>query len=89
MTKPYDQVRKLSNVKCQLRGKIRVGVIMPLIQSDTQAATEANFRELGAGKTYAGTKKKYGKKKANKQRIAIVLNKQRKAAQKKQARKRA
>lgn len=63
---------------------------MPLINSDTQAATRDNFREFGKGRTYARTKRKFGKKKADKQRIAVILKNKRKAAQKKRvARKRA
>jgi hypothetical protein len=58
---------------------------MPLRDSDTQAATKDNFREFGKGKTYARTKRKYGKKKANKQRIAVVLKNKRKAARRKRA----
>jgi hypothetical protein len=56
---------------------------MPLRDSDTQSATEDNFREFGKGKTYARTKRKYGKKKADKQRIAVVLKNKRKAARRK------
>ena len=56
---------------------------MPLRDSDTQSATEDNFREFGKGKTYARTRRKYGKKKANKQRIAVVLKNKRKAARRK------
>lgn len=56
---------------------------MPLRDSDTQSATEDNFREFGKGKTYARTKHKYGKKKADKQRIAVVLKNKRKAARRK------
>jgi hypothetical protein len=56
---------------------------MPLIESDSKEATAENFRELGEGKTYARTKKKHGKKKANKQRVAIVLSNKRKATAKK------
>jgi hypothetical protein len=55
---------------------------MPLIQSDTQAATEANFHELRHGKTFRRTKKKYGKKRARKQMIAIALKNKRKARKK-------
>lgn len=36
-----------------------------------------NFKELGEGKTYRKTKKKFGVKKADKQRIAIVLKNER------------
>ncbi len=56
---------------------------MPLEKGDTQSATRNNFRELGKGKTYARTSKKYGRKRANKQRIAIVLSNQRKYAKRK------
>ena len=52
---------------------------MPLIQSDTQAATHDNFSDFGKGSTYKKTARKYGKKRANKQRIAVVLNNKRKA----------
>jgi hypothetical protein len=52
---------------------------MPLVQSDTQAATRDNFREFGKGKTYRRTKRRYGKRRANKQRIAVVLSNKRKA----------
>ena len=58
---------------------------MPLVQSDTAAATRDNFREFGKGKTYRRTRRKYGKKRANKQRIAVVLNNRRKAAAKNKA----
>jgi hypothetical protein len=37
----------------------------------------ANFREFGKGKTFARTKKRYGKKRANKQRIAVILSNER------------
>ena len=61
---------------------------MPLINSDSKAATKKNFEELGEGNTYAHTKKKFGKKKANAQRVAIVLSNKRKAQAKKKHRKR-
>jgi hypothetical protein len=61
----------------------------PLAQSDSQAATRDNFREFGKGRTYQKTKRRYGKKRANEQRIAVVLkNKRKAAAKKKTARKR-
>lgn len=60
---------------------------MPLIKSDTQAATEDNFHELRHGKTFKKTKKKYGKKRAQKQMVAIALKNKRDA--KKSKRKRA
>ena len=36
-----------------------------------------NFREFGKGKTYSRTKRKYGKKRADKQRIAVILSNER------------
>jgi len=52
---------------------------MPLIESSSQSATKDNFREFGKGKTYARTKKKFGKKRADRQRIAVVLKNKRAA----------
>jgi hypothetical protein len=52
---------------------------MPLIESTSKEATRKNFEEAGKGRTYSHTKKKFGKDRANKQRIAIVLNNKRKA----------
>lgn len=52
---------------------------MPLRKSASKSATRANFEEFGRGKTYARTKKRYGKKRADRQRIAVVLNNKRKA----------
>lgn len=47
---------------------------------------ETDFREFGKGKTYAKTRKKFGKKRADKQRIAVVLNAQRKKGTRKATR---
>lgn len=52
---------------------------MPLLKSSSREATEKNFHELRHGKTYAKTRGKFGKKKANKQMIAIALSNKRKA----------
>ena len=35
---------------------------------------EDRFKEFGQGKTFRRTAKRYGKKRANKQRIAVVLS---------------
>jgi len=59
---------------------------MPLIQSDTQAATSENIKELHHGKQFKKTAYKYGKKRAQRQAIAIAMDTKRKA--KKIARKR-
>lgn len=61
---------------------------MPLIKSDTQAATEENFHDQRHGKEFRRTARKYGKKRARKQMIAIVLSNKRKAGHKHTARKR-
>jgi hypothetical protein len=50
---------------------------MPLLRGKRNR--KANFRELGKGKTYRRTKKKYGTKRANKQRVAIVLSNERRS----------
>jgi hypothetical protein len=56
--------------------------IMPVIKSASKAAEKENFHDLRHGKTFAGTEKKSGKKKAEKQMIAIVLSTARKAQKK-------
>lgn len=55
---------------------------MPLIKSDTESATESNFHELRHGKTFKRTSKKFGKKRARKQMIAIALKNKREARKK-------
>ena len=59
---------------------------MPLQMSDTQAATEANFHHQRHGKKFKKTAKKYGKKRAQKQLVAIVLSNKRKAKKMKRKR---
>jgi hypothetical protein len=61
---------------------------MPLKQSDTDAATEDNFSDWRSGKTFKKTDAKYGKRKAQKQMVAVVLKNKRKAAGRKRSRKR-
>ena len=51
---------------------------MPLLKGKSKKTIKKNFEEFGAGKTYAKTSKKFGKAKANKQRIAVVLSTARK-----------
>jgi len=51
---------------------------MPLVKGKSKKAIKTNFKEFGEGKTYAKTKAKFGKAKANKQRIAVVLSQARK-----------
>ena len=51
---------------------------MPLLKGKSKKTIQKNFEEFGTGKTYAKTKAKFGKAKANKQRIAVVLSQARK-----------
>ena len=62
---------------------------MPLKSaSGSKNETENNFDELRHGKTFARTRRKYGKKRAQKQMVAIAL-KNKRDAKKRVARKRA
>lgn len=53
---------------------------MPLEKGKSEATLERNFDELRHGKTFSKTRKKFGKKKAEKQMQAIALNEQRKSS---------
>lgn len=46
---------------------------MPLESGSSKDVIKKNFEEFGTGKTFAHTEDKFGKEKANKQRIAVVL----------------
>ena len=48
---------------------------MPLHKGKSQKTISKNISELHTGKTYAHTKAKFGKKKADKQAVAIAINK--------------
>lgn len=50
---------------------------MPLQRGTDKETTRRNFEEFGRGKTYAKTKRKHGKRKADRQRIAVVLKNKR------------
>lgn len=52
---------------------------MPLLKGRSKKTIKKNFEEFGSGKTYSKTQRKYGKAKANKQRIAVVLSEARKS----------
>lgn len=50
---------------------------MPLKKGSSKKVVSKNIKEFHKGKTYAKTKKKYGKKKADAQAVAAALNKSR------------
>ncbi len=50
---------------------------MPLLRGKKNRSK--NFREFGKGKTYSRTKRKYGKRRADKQRIAVILSSERRS----------
>lgn len=51
---------------------------MPLKRGSSRKTIEANFHELRHGKTYAHTAKKFGKRRAEAQMVAIALSTARK-----------
>lgn len=59
---------------------------MPLKRGTSAKTVSGNIRELHTGKTYARTRAKLGKAKANKQAVAIALSTKRKSAGKKRRR---
>ncbi len=50
---------------------------MPLKTGKSRKTVSSNIRELHTGKTYAHTASKFGKKRADKQAVAIALKKSR------------
>ena len=60
---------------------------MPMEKGASKAVTRRNFEEFGCGKTYARTKRRFGKKRADRQRIAAVLNNRRRSKHRKAYRK--
>jgi hypothetical protein len=47
---------------------------MPLKKGKSRRVVSQNIREFHSGKTYARTKRKFGKKRADKQAVAAALN---------------
>lgn len=52
---------------------------MPLKSGKSQATVSSNISEFHKGQTYATTKRRFGKKKADAQAIAAALAKKRKS----------
>jgi hypothetical protein len=52
---------------------------MPLRKGTSRKVVSQNISEFHGGKTYAKTRKKFGKKKADKQAVAVALSQQRKS----------
>jgi hypothetical protein len=50
---------------------------MPFLKSGSKSATASNFDHFRHGKRYAQTRRKFGKKRANRQMQAAVLSNQR------------
>jgi uncharacterized protein YqfA (UPF0365 family) len=55
---------------------------MPLKKGTSKKTLSTNIREFHTGKTYDATKKKFGKKKADKQAVAVAFAQQRRAKKK-------
>lgn len=52
---------------------------MPLAEGKSRETVSTNISELHSGKTYAHTKQKFGKEKADKQAVAIAMSQARKS----------
>jgi hypothetical protein len=52
---------------------------MPLEKGRSRRTVSRNIRELHQGQTYAHTRRKFGKKAADKQAVAIALSQARKS----------
>ena len=55
---------------------------MPMKKGTSKKTVSSNIREFHKGKTYAATKRKFGKTTANKQAVAAALAEKRRSAKK-------
>lgn len=55
---------------------------MPLKKGKSRGVISENIREFHTGKTYAATKRKFGKKRADKQAVAAALSTARRSGRK-------
>ena len=55
---------------------------MPLKKGKSKAVVSSNISEFHHGKTYAATARKFGKKKADKQAVAVAMSQKRKSGEK-------
>lgn len=53
---------------------------MPLRKGTSQKVVSENISEFHGGKTYAKTKAKFGKKRADKQAVAVAMSEKRRSA---------
>lgn len=54
---------------------------MPLRKGKSRKVVSQNIKEFHTGKTYAHTRAKFGKKRADKQAVAAALNQQRRSSE--------
>lgn len=61
---------------------------MPLQKGTSRRTVSSNIREFHTGKTYARTRRKFGKKTADKQAVAAALRQQRESQRAKRTKQR-